>query len=107
MGELRFTDHAVIRYVERHIDESAVLALRRRGFSEHEMATYLRTTHADAIRGIVGRVRGALDRRSSQFINVMCGTTFTVVLGRVPVVIAGDRCITVLPSRHVDHTRAA
>ena len=102
-----FTDHAIVRLVERHADELSVLALRRRGLTERQLAAYLRITHADAIGEFQRRVQAALDRQTAQFFNVMCGMTYTIVLGHVPLVIAGDRCITVLPPRHEDRRRAA
>jgi hypothetical protein len=104
---LRLTDHAVVRLVERHVDEVNVLALRRRGLCERQIAAYLRITHATAIDAFVGRAQAALDRRRPRFFDAMRGVSYTVVLDHVPLVIADDRCITVLPDRREGRRRAA
>lgn len=104
---LRFTDHALVRYVERHVDERAVRELRGRGFDDHALADRLRVSHAGPIGEFLERARRAFDARSSQLRNVVCGMTYAIVLGHVPLVICGDTCVTVRPSRRTGHRRAA
>lgn len=104
---LRFTDHALVRYVERHVDERAVRDLRRRGVDEHALAAHLRLSHAGPICAFLARARQAFDGRSSQMRNVVCGVTYAIVLGDVPLVISGETCITVRPSRKTRHRHAA
>jgi hypothetical protein len=95
-GQLEFTDHALVRYIERHVDPGVVRSSRRQGLGDREILAVLNSSHAEGIQMFVERARHVYEERSMSWRNVMDHLTYTLRLGHVPLRIASGVCVTVL-----------
>jgi hypothetical protein len=94
--ELGFTSHALVRFVERHLDRDAVERLRRRGLADVVIARSLAAPFGaklDSFRA-EARTRARRSMRSRAIANI----PFRLKFGGMRIVIDHGRCVTVLPA---------
>lgn len=95
---LVFTNHALVRYIERHVDARSARGLRRTGLSDTQVLEALRPRYAGELAQFVAQFERVYDGRSYQFRNVTSGLSFRVRLGHVRIVVCCGICITTLPA---------
>ncbi|MBV8171801.1 MAG: hypothetical protein JO219_07710 [Candidatus Eremiobacteraeota bacterium] len=94
--DLRFTTHALVRYVERHVDAGAVKMLRRRGLRDGAILRAL-APRFDAQLQLFRSGVSACAHRGLRAQSI-AGVPFRLKVGRMRVVIHNGRCVTVLPA---------
>ena len=92
---LRFTDHALVRYLERYLDRRAVAHLRERGLRDDAILCRLATQFGSQLDSFRAAVCAHAGRGISS--PAVANIPFRLKLGRMRVVIADGRCVTVLP----------
>jgi hypothetical protein len=88
---LTFTPHALVRYIERHVDARGVRDLRRAGLTDTQILTVLRPQFSDELRQFVERFERVYDSRSCQCRNVTSGLSYRLHLGHVRIVVCCGR----------------
>ena len=94
---LTFTPHALVRYIERHVDARSVRDLRRAGLTDTQSLSMLRPRYSNELSEFVARFERIYDSRSCQCRNVTSGLSYRLHLGQVRIVVCCGICITTLP----------
>jgi len=95
---LCFSKHALVRYIERHVDSEIVEALRSQGLDDHHILERLKVPYAADLDAFIARATHAYDNFCSMTDDAMFGLTYVLNVGHIPLRICGDRCVTVMPA---------
>lgn len=98
---LRFTTHALIRYIERYVDPSAVQSLRRPDLDDRKLLAVLAQRFEPELREFKTAFSDLYERRSAQCRNVTSGVKYRLIWRKTRVVISADTCVTALPRASV------
>jgi hypothetical protein len=95
---LTFTPHALVRYIERHVDARSVRDLQRAGLTDTQILATLRPRYFAELAQFVARFERIYDNRSCQCRNVTSGLSYRLHLGHVRIVVCCGICITTPPA---------
>jgi len=95
---LCFSKHALVRYIERHIDSEIVEALRAQGLDDHHILERLKVPYAADLDAFTARAERAYENCCTMTHDAMFGLTYILNVGDVPLRICGDMCVTVMPA---------
>jgi hypothetical protein len=99
-NRLTFTPHALVRYIERHVDARSVRDLRRAGLTDTQILGVLEPRHPGELSQFKARFECVYDNRSCQCRNVTSGLSYRLHVGRVRIVVCCGICITTLTADH-------
>jgi hypothetical protein len=97
-AQLCFSTHALVRFIERHVNSQAVEILRRQGLDDHQVLNRLKIRFATELEALVERAMHSFAGHAASIRRAMNGMTYILNVGDVPLRICGDVCVTIMPA---------